>query len=111
MRAFPIGRTTPVQPYVGGGINFYRWQYREAGEFIDFSDDTLPVFVDTFTDDGTATGGLMLFGVRVPIGQFNVGGEARWQGGSADLAPELNFAGDKLDLGGWTAAATFHVRF
>jgi hypothetical protein len=111
VRAFPIGRTTPVQPYVGGGVNFYRWQYREAGEFIDFSDETLPVFVDTFTDDGTATGGLVLFGVRVPIGQFNVGGEARWQGGSADLAPELNFAGDKLDLGGWTAAATFHYRF
>jgi hypothetical protein len=111
VRAFPIGRTTPVQPYVGGGINFYRWQYREAGEFIDFSDATLPVFIDTFTDDGTATGGLVLFGVRVPIGHFNVGGEARWQGGSADLAPELNFAGDKLDLGGWTAAATFHYKF
>ena len=26
VRAFPIGRTTPVQPYVGGGINFYRWK-------------------------------------------------------------------------------------
>ena len=100
VRAFPIGRTTPVQPYVGGGVNFYRWTYKEAG-----------VFIDTFTDDGTATGGLVLFGVRVPIGHFNVGGEARWQGGSADLAPELNFAGDKLDLGGWTAAATFHFRF
>ena len=112
VRAFPIGRTTPIQPYVGGGINFYRWQYREAGEFIDFSDDTLPVFTDTFTDNGTATGAVLLFGVRVPIGRtFNVGGEARWQNGSADLAPELNFAGDKLDLGGWTAAATFHVRF
>jgi opacity protein-like surface antigen len=112
VRAFPIGRTTPVQPYVGGGINFYRWQYREAGEFIDFSDDTLPVFEDTFTDDGTATGATVLFGVRVPVTRtLNVGGEARWQGGTADLDPALNFAGDKLDLGGWTAAATVHVKF
>ena len=39
VRAFPIGRTTPVQPYVGGGINFYRWNYKESGEFIDFCDD------------------------------------------------------------------------
>jgi hypothetical protein len=112
VRAFPIGRTTPVQPYVGGGINFYRWQYREVGEFIDFSDPSLPVFDDAFTDDGTATGGTFLFGVRVPIGRvMNVGGEGRWQGGTADLDPALNFAGDRVDLGGWTAAATFHLRF
>lgn len=111
VRAFPIGRTVPVQPYVGAGVNFYRWKYRESGEFIDFSDPALPVFPGTFEDDGTATGPMVLFGVRVPIGPaFNFGGEARWNGGSADLAPELNFAGDKLDLGGWTAAATFHVR-
>jgi hypothetical protein len=112
VRAFPIGRTTPVQPYVGGGINFYRWQYREVGEFIDFSDDSLPVFEDEFTDDGTATGATILGGVRAPIGRtMLLGGEVRWQGGSADLDPALNFAGDKLDLSGVTLAATFHVRF
>ena len=59
-----------------------------------------------------ATGAALVFGVRVPVGRtFNVGGEGRWQNGSADLAPELNFAGDKVDLGGWTGAVTFHVRF
>jgi hypothetical protein len=112
VRAFPIGRTTPVQPYVGGGVNFYRWQYSEFGEFIDFSDNTLPIFEDTFTDDGSAVGATILGGVRVPIGRtLNIGGEVRWQGGSADLDPALNFAGDKLDLSGVTLAATFHVRF
>jgi len=50
--------------------------------------------------------------VRVPLGRtMNVGGEVRWQGGSADLAPEFNFPGEKLDLSGVTVAATFHVRF
>jgi hypothetical protein len=40
-----------------------------------------------------------------------VGGEFRWQGGSADLSPELNFAGDKLDLNGISYAATVHFKF
>jgi opacity protein-like surface antigen len=112
VRAFPIGRTVPVQPYVGGGVNFYRWKYTEVGEFIDFSDNTLPIFEDEFTDDGTAVGATILGGVRVPVGRvLNLGGEFRWQNGSADLAPELNFAGDKVDLGGFSFAGTVHVRF
>jgi hypothetical protein len=112
VRAFPIGRTTPVQPYVGAGINFYRWRYSEFGEFIDFSDDSLPIFRDTFVDDGTATGPTVFGGVRAPIGDaFFIGGELRWQGGSADLDPLLNFAGDKLDLGGLTLTANFQVKF
>ncbi len=57
-------------------------------------------------------GATILGGVRVPVGRtMNVGGEVRWQGGTADLAPEFNFAGEKLDLSGVTVAATFHVRF
>jgi opacity protein-like surface antigen len=112
VRAFPIGRTTPVQPYVGGGVNFYRWKYTESGEFIDFSDATLPVFSDTFTDSGSAVGATILGGVRVPVGRtLMIGGEVRWQGGSADLAPELNFAGNKLDLSGVSVGATVHVKF
>lgn len=112
VRAFPIGRTTPVQPYVGAGINFYRWRYSEFGEFIDFSQPELPTFRDTYTDDGTATGPTIFGGVRAPVAEmFLIGAEVRWQGGSADLDPELNFAGNKLDLGGFNVAATFHVRF
>jgi hypothetical protein len=112
LRVFPIGRTTPVQPYVGAGVNFYRWRYSEFGEFIDFSQDSLPLFRESYVDDGTATGATIFGGVRAPIGPaFLVGGEVRWQGGSADLDPLLNFAGDKLDLGGLSVAATFHVRF
>ena len=112
VRAFPIGRTTPVQPYVGGGVNFYRWNYKESGEFIDFSDDSLPTFPGEFEDDGSAVGAVFLAGVRVPVGHsWLVGGEWRWQNGKADLAPELNYAGDKLDLGGNSIAATVHFRF
>jgi hypothetical protein len=112
VRAFPIGRTTPVQPYVGGGVNFYSWRYAETGEFIDFSQPSLPVFRDSFVDEGSAVGPLFLAGVRAPIGErLMVGGEFRWQGGTADLDPALNFAGNKLDLGVMTFVAGVHFRF
>jgi hypothetical protein len=116
VRFFPTGRTTPVQAYVGGGINIYRWEYAEFGEFIDYSDPTrrppLPTFIDRFEDDGTAVGPMFLGGVRAPIGDhFMVGGEFRWQGGSGDLDRTQFFTGDKLDLGGYKFVGTFHVRF
>jgi hypothetical protein len=114
-RYFPIGRTVPVQPYIGGGVNFYRWEYKEEGEFVDYrvSRPPRPTFFDTFKDDGTAVGPIFLAGVRAPIGgdRFMIGGEFRWQGGTADLDPALQFTGDKLDLGGIGFVGTFHVRF
>jgi Outer membrane protein beta-barrel domain len=115
VRVFPTGRTTPVQAYLGAGLNFYRWKYSESGEFIDYSDESifpLPTFRDTFEDDGTAIGPVFLAGARAPVGDnFMIGGEFRWQGGSGDLDPVHNFTGDKLDLGGYSVGATFHFRF
>ncbi len=114
LRAFPIGRTTPVQPYVGGGVVFHRWGYKEEGEFIDFTPGgNMPIFRDVYDDKGTAVGPTILGGVRIPVAQdrFMVGGEVRWQGGKADLNPDFTFAADQLELGGITAVAGFHVRF
>jgi hypothetical protein len=115
-RWFPTGRTTPVQAYVGAGVNFYRWNYREQGNFIDFTNpnaNPLPIINGTFEDDGTAVGPVVLGGVRFPFAHnhFLIGGEFRYQWGTADLDPSLSFTGNKLDLGGASAAATFHVRF
>ncbi len=115
-RFFPIGRTTPVQPYVGAGINIYKWKYSETGSFIDFTDpnaDPLPIIAGDFSDDGTAVGGVFLTGVRIPFAHnhFFVGGEYRYQWGTADLNPNLGFSSNKLDLGGQTFVGTFHVRF
>lgn len=115
VRVFPTGRTTPVQAYVGGGINFYRWKYSESGDFIDYTDPDvlpLPIFRDTFEDDGTAAGAVFLAGARAPVTEnLLIGGEFRWQGGSADLDPALNFTGRKLDLGGYSLVGTLHVKF
>lgn len=115
-RWFPTGRTTPVQAYLGAGVNIYRWKYTEDGNFIDFTDPTanpLPIISGTFEDDGTAVGPVILGGVRVPFAHnhFLVGGEFRYGWGVADLDPNQSFSGNKLDLGGASVAATFHVRF
>jgi hypothetical protein len=115
-RWFPTGRTTPVQAYLGAGVNIYKWKYSEDGSFIDFTDpnaNPLPIFSGNFDDDGTAVGPVFLTGVRVPFAHnhFLVGGEFRYQWGTADLNPALNFASNKLDLGGPSLVGTFHVRF
>jgi outer membrane protein W len=109
---FPIGRNVPVQPYVGAGVNFYRWNYSEFGDFIDFDTPGRPVFSANYKDSGTAVGPVVFGGIRGALGdRYTVGGEVRYQRGEADLDPTLGFAGDKLDLGGVSLVATFNVRF
>jgi hypothetical protein len=40
-----------------------------------------------------------------------VGGEIRYQRAHGDLPSDQGFSGRRIDLGGWTYAATFNVRF
>jgi opacity protein-like surface antigen len=101
-RLFPLGRDQGVQPYVGGGIALLNWKYTESGEFVDFNNGN-EVFRDTFTDKGNVTAPVVLGGVRFALSDaVLLGGEFRYQAGKADLDPSLGFAGDRLDLGGYT---------
>lgn len=109
VRFLPLGHGR-VEPYVGAGVAAFRWRYSETGEFVDFSDNS--IFRDSFQADGTAVGPVVLGGVRFPFADsFDVGGEARYQRAEGDTSKQPNLLGTKIDLGGWTAAATFHVRF
>jgi hypothetical protein len=110
VRFLPIGHAS-VEPYVGAGIGAFRWRYSEAGQFVDFRDNS--IFRDTFVANGTAYGPVIVFGARVPFADmFDVGGEVRYQKAEGDTKPaESGLLGDKIDLGGWNAAVTFHVRF
>ena len=87
------------------------WRYSESGEFVDTSDDS--IFRNTYVAKGWAAGPVFLAGIRFPIGDaFTIGGEARWQWAEGDTdRDETGLLGDKIDLGGWHAAATFHFRF
>lgn len=109
LRVLPLGRHAVVQPYVGGGIGIFNWRYSETGDFIDFTQPGLPIFRDSFVNSGTNVGPVAVFGLRVPLERFAIGGEARYQKAEGDL--DANFLGSTVDLGGWHYLGTFAIRF
>lgn len=109
IRFLPVGRGT-VEPYVGVGIAAFNWRYSETGEFVDFSDSS--IFPARYIAKGTAVGPVVLAGIRAPIADvWDVGGEVQFQRATGDIDPDVGLLGDKIDLGGWHALFTMHVRF
>ncbi len=110
LRVFPFGNQAAVQPYFGGGLGVFNWRYSEVGEFIDFSD--FAVFRDRFVADGTDVGGIILGGVRFPVGdRFAVGGELRYQEATGHVGIENGFLNERIDLVGFTTQFTFQIKF
>jgi len=109
VRFLPIGRGG-VEPYVGGGIGVFNWRYSEVGEFVDFDDGS--IFRDRYIADGTSVGPVVLGGIRFPVADaWSVGGELRYQKAEGKDLLDSGLLGDKIDLGGWSANFTFHIRF
>jgi len=110
VRFLPVGHGS-VEPYVGIGVGIFNWRWSETGEFVDSSDGS--IFRATYVDNGTSAGPVILAGVRAPIADvWDVGGEFQWQKATADIdRAETGLLGDKIDLGGWHALFTMHVRF
>jgi hypothetical protein len=110
VRFFPFGGPGDVQPYVGAGITALNFRYSEAGDFVD--PGTLDIFAGRFVGTGTAIGGLLLGGVRVPLGGdiYGMALEGRYQFGEGDL-PDDDFVANKIDLSGGQFNVTFLVRF
>lgn len=108
IRVLPLGQFSPVQPYLGAGLGVISWRYSETGEFIDFASGR-EIFRDAFTASGSATGPVVLGGLRFAGRRASVGGEVRYQKADADL--DSDFAGSKLDLGGWSYNLTLGMRF
>jgi hypothetical protein len=79
------------------------------GAWVDPFDGS--IFRASFVGNGTATGPVILGGVRFPIGPVSFGGEVKWQDAKGDLPADQEFAGSKIDLGGVTYAATIKIRF
>lgn len=103
-----LPRGSSVEPYVGAGIVAIRYHYSEVGDFVDDFGDIFPA---RYVAEGVAVGPTILFGLRAPVNNWTVGGEARWQKAEGKNLFDEGFLGDKLDLGGWTANFTFGVRF
>jgi hypothetical protein len=108
VRFLPLGHHAPIQPYIGAGVGVLRYRYSETGQFVD-SDNS--IFNGNFVGTGTATGPIILGGVRLPLGQFDLGGEIRYQAAKGDLPADQTFAGPRIDLGGVNYLVTFNIKF
>ena len=116
IRFLPLGRNRGgVQPFIGGGVGIHAWRYSETGDFVADNGD---IFRNSYEASGTATGPVILGGVRVPIGSWGVGGELRWQSAVGDLPSDSGFVTDqridnqpKIDLGGFTYQFSVNFRF
>ena len=97
-----------MQPYFGVGVGLFDWRYSEFGEFIDF--DTFDIFREQFSASGTDVGGLMLGGLRVPVGdRFSAGFEVRYQSATGRVGIDQGFLNERIDLGGITSQFTFQI--
>ncbi len=111
VRFLPLGRSAVVEPYVGAGLGIFPWRYSEVGQFVfPNSSGGADISTATYQASGTNVGPVVLGGVRLPFGNFAIGGEIRWQKATGTL-PTTQFLSDKVDLGGVTYQATFVVRF
>ncbi|HMD33786.1 MAG TPA: hypothetical protein VKH42_02405 [Vicinamibacterales bacterium] len=112
VRWLPIGNRATVVPYVGAGLGVFMWRYEETGQFVDFRDNS--IFSGSFSGSGAATGPVILGGVRVPVGNWGIGGELRYQHAVADLPTDQGFAGEpvpRIDLGGFNILFSINVKF
>lgn len=108
VRFLPLGRRDSIEPYIGAGVGVFGFRYSESGQFL-ATDKT--IFRDTFVGSGSATGPVILGGVRVPIGVGAVGGEIRYQSAEGALPKDQDFAGSKIDLGGFNYLFTVKIKF
>ena len=69
VRWLPMGHHNGVEPYVGAGVGVFNYRYSETGQFL-ATDGS--IFNGNFVGSGTATGPVILGGVRVPVGSFGV---------------------------------------
>ena len=112
VRVLPLGQTSPVQPYVGGGLGIFNWRYSESGEFVDVQGRNA-IFRGQYVASGSETGPIVLGGLRFAGDTLSAGMEIRYQSADAALGPDFTTVDPRLriDLGGWTYQFTTGWRF
>jgi hypothetical protein len=103
VRLLPLRQTSPVQPYIGAGLALVSWRYSESGEFVDFARRNA-IFRDQFVASGTATGPVILGGLRFAGDAVSGGFEIRYLSADAPLGAPFSLVqrDPRIDLGGWT---------
>jgi hypothetical protein len=114
IRFLPLGHHGPARPYIGGGVGILAWRYTETGEFLGNAPTPgadIPTFRDTFTEKHVNAGPVFLGGVMIPMGSAGLGFEVRHQSAKGNIPGPPDFAGSKVDLGGWNFLFTIGARF
>jgi hypothetical protein len=112
VRFLPFGRAGDVQPYVGAGVGAFSYRYAEFGRFVD--PENLDIYEARYTATGVAPGGVVLGGVRLPMGGdiYGLTLEGRYQFATGDTGGiEEGFLADKIDLGGFQFNVGLLIRF
>jgi hypothetical protein len=112
VRVVPLGHTSPVQPYFGGGLGLFNWRYSETGEFVDFQRGNA-IFREQYVASGSESGPIFLGGLRFAGDAMSSGFEIRYQSGDAPLGRPFSIVqrDSHIDLGGWTYQFTVGWRF
>jgi hypothetical protein len=98
-RALPLGQHNGFQPYIGAGLSLVNWRYSESGQFVDTTDNS--IYNDSFVGNGTATGPVVLGGIRFSGDVLTSGFEVRYRKAAGNLST-TDFIAPKIDVGGWT---------
>jgi hypothetical protein len=110
LRLIPTSRRAKVAPFVGVGFDLYFWKYEEFGEFVRFSDPSLPVIEDSFISEGVNPGFHVTGGIRFPINDdIGITAQGKYQWGTAEMGDD--FRGNKLDLSGASVTLGLTIRF
>ena len=107
-RFLPFGHNQPIQPYVGAGVGVYGFRYSETGQFVDAQNN---IIGGNFVGSGSATGPVVLGGIRFQAGAVAPGFEIRYQSAEGKLPIDQGFAGPKIDLGGMNYLFTLNIKF
>jgi len=98
-----------IVPYVGAGGGVVNYDFRQTGDFVDFSDNR--VFPEAFRSNGWAPAGLVFGGTDIQVyKRVFLSLEGRYTWAKAKLGADfIDF--DPIDLGGFRFGAGFHVIF
>jgi opacity protein-like surface antigen len=96
-------------PYIGAGGGYGRYEFRQDGDFVDFTDNH--VFPDTFTSRGWSPTVHVLGGTDIQVIRHLVlSFEGRYSWQKADLSADfIDF--EPIDLGGLRFGAGIHFAF
>jgi len=114
-RIRPEGRriVKPFFFYLGAGVGLTFWEYKEYGDFLDFTFVPPEIILDYFVDDGVAFEAHVLAGVEFPVSRMtNLLLETRFSASDDELGGDFGgLPKTDLDLGGRSIYAGLSFRF